>query len=58
MSQPKISVKNCKNVMMKYCGGEIVMTFAMLRLTFPLGVFRISNWIEFDNVSCVYIYIS
>ena len=31
--------ENCKNVMMKYCGSEIIMTFSMLRLTFPLRLF-------------------
>ena len=44
--------------MMKYCGSEIVMTFSMPRLTFPLRLFHNSNWIDLKNVNCLSVHIS
>jgi hypothetical protein len=40
----KIMVLNPINSNMKYCSCEIVMTFSMHRLTFPLRYFCFSNW--------------
>ena len=43
--------KKCSNSDMKNSGREIVMmSFSMLRLTFPLRIFSISNWNRPINV--------